>query len=250
MWASQLGFYHVNSDTELAIVQLLLQTFCVFDDPTIASVTVQGSIISALLNLFSGYHGVLSHSSSRLDFIGAEFLHPCFQDSLVALLEYVFNVNCRLLNLAATASLSPASPGKTLAFAANRVSRAVLSPAPSPSPIFCINLAPKTHSAFSRRHCLSKSITRSLTTPEPPSLSVSVAETAALSPEEIGFDWTTLVMHLLQYIQGVLAYDESICSGWRELLMRSGGAAGVPEAPASVLLQSLPLHEHAGQQEL
>lgn len=248
MWASQLGFYHVNSDTELAIVQLLLQTFCVFDDPTIASVTVQGSIISALLNLFSGYHGVLSRSLSRLDFIGAEFLHPCFQDSLVALLEYVFNVNCRLLNLAATASLSPASPGKTLAFAANRISRAVLSPAPSP--IFCINLAPKTHSAFSRRHCLSKSITRSLTTPEPPSLPVSVAETAALSPEEIGFDWTTLVMHLLQYIQGVLAYDESICSGWRELLMRSGGAAGVPEAPASVLLQSLPLHEHAGQQEL
>ena len=248
MWASQLGFYHVNSDTELAIVQLLLQTFCVFDDPTIASVTVQGSIISALLNLFSGYHGALSRSLSRLDFIGAEFLHPCFQDSLVALLEYVFNVNCRLLNLAATASLSPASPGKTLAFAANRVSRAVLSPAPSP--IFCINLAPKTHSAFSRRHCLSKSITRSLTTPEPPSLSVPVAETAALSPEEIGFDWTTLVMHLLQYIQGVLAYDESICAGWRELLMRSGGAAGVPEATASVLLQSLPLHEHAGQQEL
>ena len=238
----------MNSDTELAIVQLLLQTFCVFDDPIIASVSVQGSIISALLNLFSGYHGTPPRSPSRLDFIGAEFLHPCFQDSLVALLEYVFNVNCRLLNLAATASLSPTSPGKTLAFAANRVSRAVLSSAPSP--IFCINLAPKMQSAFSRRHCLSKSITRSFTSPEQLSPSVPVAETAALSLEEINFDWTTLVMHLLQYIQGVVAYDESICAGWRELLMHSGGAAGVPEATASVFLQSLPLYEHAGQQEL
>ena len=193
-------------------MKFLLQTFCVFDDPTIASVTVQGAILSALLNLFSGYNGAIACVPSRIDVLCSEFMHPCFQESLVALLEYAFRVNCQLLNLAATASLSPASSGKTLTFAANRVSRAVLSSAPSP--IFCINLAPQTPSAYSRRHCLSRSITRSFTSPEQSSTSVSVAETAALPPEEINYDWTSLVMHLLQYIQGVLMYDERICASW------------------------------------
>ena len=93
----------------------------------------------------------------------------------------------------------------------------------SQSSVFCINLTPKRDaSCFRRRHCLSKSA-RSLSpfasqttqtgqTGQTGQTAVSLLEGAPvrLTAEEMAFDWTSLVSHLLQFIQGVVEYDEGI----------------------------------------
>lgn len=191
------------------------------------------------MNLFSGYHSALALSHSRLAVICQAFLQPSFRATLAALLSHIFRLSCCLHNLDATATpAAPARDTKTLTLArhaspstlsgvgiagtsttAGTVTRASV----SQSSVFCINLTPKRDaSCFRRRHCLSKS-TRSLSpfasqttqtgqTGQTGQTAVSLLEGAPvrLTAEEMAFDWTSLVSHLLQFIQGVVEYDEGI----------------------------------------
>lgn len=233
------AYYHVTSEEELAVVALLLDLFCVYADNTLPTVALQASILSTLMNLFSGYHSTLARSHSRLAVICQAFLQPSFRATLAALLSHIFRLSCCLHNLDATATpAAPARDTKTLTLArhaspstlsgintagtAGTVTRASV----SQSSVFCINLTPKRDaSCFRRRHCLSKSA-RSLSpfasqttqttqtgqTGQTGQTAVSLLEGAPvrLTAEEMAFDWTSLVSHLLQFIQGVAEYDEGI----------------------------------------
>ena len=189
------------------------------------------------MNLFSGYHSALAPSHSRLAVICQAFLQPSFRATLAALLSHIFRLSCCLHNLDATATpAAPARDTKTLTLA-RHASPSTLSgvgtagatgaggtaaarACVSQSSVFCINLTPKRDaSCFRRRHCLSKS-TRSLSpfasqttqTGQTGQTAVSLLEGAPvrLTAEEMAFDWTSLVSHLLQFIQGVAEYDEGI----------------------------------------
>ena len=191
------------------------------------------------MNLFSGYHSALAPSHSRLAVICQAFLQPSFRATLAALLSHIFRLSCCLHNLDATATpAAPARDTKTLTLArhaspstlsgintagtAGTVTRASV----SQSSVFCINLTPKRDaSCFRRRHCLSKSArslspfasqttqtTQATQTSQTGLTAVSLLEGAPvrLTAEEMAFDWTSLVSHLLQFIQGVAEYDEGI----------------------------------------
>lgn len=194
------------------------------------------------MNLFSGYHSTLARSHSRLAVICQAFLQPSFRATLAALLSHIFRLSCCLHNLDATATpAAPARDTKTLTLArhaspstlggvgiagtsttagtAGTVTRASV----SQSSVFCINLTPKRDaSCFRRRHCLSKSArslspfasqtTQTTQTGQTGQTAVSLLEGAPvrLTAEEMAFDWTSLVSHLLQFIQGVVEYDEGI----------------------------------------
>lgn len=221
---------------------LLLDLFCVYADNTLPTVALQASILSTLMNLFSGYHSTLALSHSRLAVICQAFLQPSFRATLAALLSHIFRLSCCLHNLDATATpAAPARDTKTLTLAryaspstlsgvgiagtsttagtAGTAARASV----SQSSVFCINLTPKRDaSCFRRRHCLSKSArslspfasqtTQTTQTGQTGQTAVSLLEGAPvrLTVEEMAFDWTSLVSHLLQFIQGVVEYDEGI----------------------------------------
>lgn len=234
------AYYHVTSEEELAVVALLLDLFCVYADNTLPTVALQASILSTLMNLFSGYHSTLARSHSRLAVICQAFLQPSFRATLAVLLSHIFRLSCCLHNLDATATpAAPARDTKTLTLARHASpstlggvgiagatgagGTAAARASVSQSSVFCINLTPKRDaSCFRRRHCLSKS-TRSLSpfasqttqtgqTGQTGQTAVSLLEGAPvrLTAEEMAFDWTSLVSHLLQFIQGVVEYDEGI----------------------------------------
>ncbi|KAK8826112.1 hypothetical protein WA556_003840, partial [Blastocystis sp. ATCC 50177/Nand II] len=96
----QSSYYHVTSEEELAVVALLLDLFCVYADNTLPTVALQASILSTLMNLFSGYHTVICQA----------FLQPSFRATLAALLSHIFRLSCCLHNLDATAT--PAAPAR------------------------------------------------------------------------------------------------------------------------------------------
>ena len=234
------AYYHVTSEEELAVVALLLDLFCVYADNTLPTVALQASILSTLMNLFSGYHSTLARSHSRLAVICQAFLQPSFRATLAALLSHIFRLSCCLHNLDATATpAAPARDTKTLTLACHASpstlggvgiagatgagGTAAARASVSQSSVFCINLTPKRDaSCFRRRHCLSKSA-RSLSpfasqttqtgqTGQTGQTAVSLLEGAPvrLTAEEMAFNWTSLVSHLLQFIQGVVEYDEGI----------------------------------------
>ena len=211
--------YHVTSTEELAVITLLLDFFCIYADNTLATVSLQGSILTTLMNFFDGYSSPITPSASHVAVICQAFLQPSFCMTVASLLNHIFRVACCLHELDATASVAtPLHDTRTLTLAHHTAGTLPTAPGLSQSFVFCINLTPKKKTSYHRRHCLSRSIyshspyTSQHAQQEQPASAVAWREDVPvqLSAEEMAFDWTTLVLHLLQFIQGVTNYDENI----------------------------------------
>lgn len=211
-----LDSYQCRADDEEAIVCFLLDLLCIFNDKNVTCVTIQSSIISILLNLFDRYHGCFTSPGSSIDLILRTFEEQFVRNAFVDTLQYAFNVRCILLNVDATA---PAEAKRdsiiTSDVLVNLSTSQVERPPEQEKRVYCINLKQK-NTEFSqyrtRRHLLSRSHQQ---TRQPQSDEVDLNEPIArqLTAEERSYDWSVFVIHVLQFLEGVLYYVSELDGG-------------------------------------
>lgn len=177
-------------------------------------VRIQSSIISILLNLFDGYHGLILSSCSLLDLMIHTFKESFVRSSFVDTLQYAFDVRCILLNVEAIVP----EPERVSLIVPNGIVNLYSShieQAPDKAKHVYIKMKQKSAGSAqyrTRRHLLSRSH-QHIQAPEADEC-VNEPIVRQLTPEERSYDWSVFVVHVLQLLEGVLYFNNQLEGGY------------------------------------